>query len=104
MGSRWAEGEDREDHTCLPQVLKSDLRFGISGALASQHGDEEGEISLLNSGYSTTRFPFSYAWWSAFGWKRRCKSEVDVAESMPLVSQPDCYEACGKKIKVGVPA
>ena len=28
-----------------------------------------GEINLVNSKYATTRFAFSWSWWSAYGWQ-----------------------------------
>mmetsp|Transcript_30019 Transcript_30019/g.95927 ORF Transcript_30019/g.95927 Transcript_30019/m.95927 type:complete len:1113 (-) Transcript_30019:49-3387(-) len=79
---------------CRPFTIEDSL-----GVHLLQNGEEEGEINLLNSNYSTARFAFSWAWWSAFGWQRRCKSDEGIAESMPMITQPDCYEACGKKIK-----
>ena len=38
----------------------------------SQDTPDEGVVELINSDYSTTRFPFSYSWWSAYGWQRHC--------------------------------
>ena len=47
--------------------------FAVSNPLGVrmvQHNEHSGEVQLLNSRYSRTRFPFSYAWWSAFGYQR----------------------------------
>ena len=43
------------------------------GVRLVQHDDSHGgggEVELIDSKYTRTRFPFSYAWWSAFGWER----------------------------------
>jgi|EP01046_Picozoa_sp_COSAG06_P006819 hypothetical protein len=58
-----------------------------------------GSVQLINSDYSTTFFSFSYSWWSAYGWKRRCKSDIPVAENMKLIDQHVCYNQCGLRIK-----
>lgn len=39
-----------------------------------QNGDEEGEVNLLNSDYTTNRFAFTYSWWSAYGYDRHIES------------------------------
>ena len=45
----------------------------------NQRGEEDGEIELLNVDYSTKRFAFSYAWWTAYGFKRHCNpADMDV--------------------------
>ena len=63
-----------------------------------QNSDEEGEINLLNSSYSTNRFAFSYSWWSAYGYKNHCRSDLEVAEAMKLTNQADVYQGCGAKV------
>lgn len=45
------------------------------------------QIDILNSSYSTTRFAFTYAWWSAFGFSRHVKQNAVVAEEMELIDQ-----------------
>lgn len=45
------------------------------------------QIDILNSSYSTTRFAFTYAWWSAFGFSRHVKNNAAEAEGMELVDQ-----------------
>jgi hypothetical protein len=64
-----------------------------------QNSEEAGEVGLLNSTYTSSRFGFTYSWWSAFGWKRRCKSDRNVAEGMALVSNGDVYSSVGQNIK-----
>lgn len=50
------------------------------GVQLVQNGDEEGEVNLLNSEYTTDRFAFTYSWWSAYGYDRHIKSnEVYLA-------------------------
>ena len=79
---------------CRPWTLEDKL-----GVELKQTGDTSGEVTLLNSQYTTNRFAFSYAWWSAFNWKRYCKSDDDVAEGMPIVGQDVVYNSVGKRIK-----
>ena len=62
--------------------------------------------------YSTTRFPFSWAWWSAYGWKRHITGpggkgepspdDLAAAEGMKLTNQMDCYNGVGLQIKENV--
>jgi hypothetical protein len=49
---------------CRPFV--NDDKLGVK---LVQVDDDNGEVELLNSDYTTTRFPFSYAWWSAYGYQ-----------------------------------
>ena len=59
-----------------------------------------GEVELLDSKYTRTRFPFTYAWWSAFGWERyQAEGAEEVSQSMTLVTQDDVYSSCGIEIK-----
>jgi hypothetical protein len=69
------------------------------GVRMIQHGDGSGEVELLSSKYSQNRFPFSYAWWSAYGWERYQQGNKPLSESMPLTSQEDVYSKCGVEIK-----
>lgn len=64
-----------------------------------QNGPDDGEINLLNSDYSTKRFGFNWAWWTAFNWKHHAQSDLDTCESMKLTNQPDVYTECGMQIK-----
>ncbi|KDO23396.1 hypothetical protein SPRG_11488 [Saprolegnia parasitica CBS 223.65] len=79
---------------CRPFTIDDTL-----GVVMTQKGDEEGEVELINSTYSTTRFAFSWAWWSAYGYKRHVKGDSLPADNMLLVDQAMAYEACGAKIK-----
>ena len=45
---------------CRPFVCDDEL-----GVSMFQNSEVEGEINLLRSKYSTKRFAFSWAWWSA---------------------------------------
>ncbi|ETV96104.1 hypothetical protein H310_10741 [Aphanomyces invadans] len=79
---------------CRPFTIDDTL-----GVIMTQKGDEEGEVELINSSYSTTRFAFSWSWWSAYGYKRHVKGDTLPADNMLLVDQTMAYEACGSKIK-----
>eukprot|EP01041_Mallomonas_annulata_P006324 gene6324-12798_t len=80
---------------CRPYTIDDKL-----GVVMHQNGDEEGEVMLLNSTYSTSRFPFTYAWWSAYGYKRHLIGDnMADADGMTLVNQNMVYESCGQKIK-----
>ena len=81
---------------CRPFVCDDEL-----GVSMFQNSEVEGEINLLRSKYSTKRFAFSWAWWSAYGYKNHCKSEESKndADSMKLIDQETVYGACGEKIK-----
>ena len=62
--------------------------------------EEEGEVELINCDYSTKRFPFTYCWWSAYGYKRHLTGDnMEDAEAMELINQPEVYKGCGQKIK-----
>lgn len=54
---------------CRPYSIDDKL-----GVQMVQNGDEEGEVNLLNSDYTTNRFAFTYAWWSAYGFDRHIQS------------------------------
>ncbi|KAF0683976.1 Aste57867_24057 [Aphanomyces stellatus] len=79
---------------CRPFTIDDKL-----GVVMSQKGDEEGEVELINSTYSTTRFAFSWAWWSAYGYKRHVQGDTLPADNMLLTDQTMAYDACGLKIK-----
>lgn len=69
------------------------------GVVLTQSSEEEGEVQLLNSTYSTTRFGFSYAWWSAYGFQRHVLDDPPEAAQMTLVDQKMAYDSVGLKIK-----
>ncbi len=80
---------------CRPFTIDDKL-----GVKLKQTGDEEGEVELINSDYSTSRFPFTYAWWSAYGYKRHLTGDnMPDADDMELVDQEMAYSQCGTKIK-----
>lgn len=65
-----------------------------------QVGPTDGEVTLLNSTYTTTRFGFTWAWWSAYGWERSCdQKDAPNAERMKLVNQDNAYGSVGTLIK-----
>ena len=67
-----------------------------------QIGEEEGEVELVKSKYSTNRFAFSWSWWSAYGWQKKIKKgdkHESLAQDMKLIGQDLCYAAVGKKVK-----
>jgi hypothetical protein len=83
---------------CRP--FSTDDRLGVT---LNQNSPEEGDVELINCDYSTTRFPFNYAWWSAYGFKNHI-NELDSEEAsrMTLVDQSMVYQDCGMKIKTDV--
>ena len=85
---------------CRPFTI--DNRLGVK---LRQTSDEEGEVELLNSSYTTDRFPFTYAWWSAYAYNRHCDSrDMPAADDMTLVDQQMAYDSCGQKIKADLMA
>jgi hypothetical protein len=94
------------------------------GVCLMQNGDEEGEITLLNTDYTTTRFAFTWCWWSAYGFQvsravyclcvgatggalmglcavpqRRVLGSPPEADQMILIDQNAAYQMCGLRIK-----
>jgi hypothetical protein len=69
------------------------------GVVLTQNGEEEGEVQLINSTYSTTRFAFSYAWWSAYGYQRHVLENPPEADQMTLINQQAAYDSVGLKVK-----
>ena len=82
---------------CRPYVQDDKL-----GVHMVQVSDEEGEINLVNSKYSTKRFAFTWSWWSAYNWQRRQQGEEQLSEQMKMVDQAMAYEACGVPIQKDV--
>ncbi len=66
-----------------------------------QTGDENGQVTLLNSTYSTVDFAFSYAWWTGYNYKMYAQSDLEKCEDMQskFVGQEDAYGQVGLKIK-----
>ena len=80
---------------CRPFTLED--RLGVRMTTLSP---TEGDIELLNSAYTKSRFAFGYSWWSAYGFNHHIdKQDKPVAESMELVNQDMAYERVGEKIK-----
>lgn len=80
---------------CRPFTIDDTL-----GVKLKQNSEEEGEVELINCDYSTKRFPFTYAWWSAYGYKRHLTgNNMQDADDMLLVNQEMAYADCGLKIK-----
>jgi hypothetical protein len=90
---------------CRPFSVEDKLGVFLVQNEAVEVSTEGGEIQLLNSTYSTTRFAFSYAWWSAYGWERHLLkggSEFpgeNEANAMKLIDQNAVYRIIGQKIK-----
>ena len=80
---------------CRPFTIDDKL-----GVKLRQMSEEEGEVELINCDYTTTRFPFTYCWWTGFGYQRHLKGDnMEDADNMELIDQVKAYEQCGKKIK-----
>lgn len=80
-----------------PFTCKSPL-----GVNMVQNSEESGEVQLLKSKYSTNRFAFSWAWWTAFNYKKYLTQDdkhYGMAEDMKIATQPMVYAAVGKKVK-----
>ena len=80
---------------CRPFTIDDKL-----GVKMRQVDDEQGETELINCDYTTTRFPFTYAWWSAYGYQRHLTGDnMEDANNMELINQEAVYAGCGLKIK-----
>lgn len=73
---------------CRPFSI--DDRLGVQMV---QNGDEEGEVNLLNSDYTTNRFAFTYSWWSAYGYDRHITSNqarlIGCSRCVGSIPSPD---------------
>ena len=81
---------------CRPFVEKGDL-----GIKLEQTGDGPagGEVNVINSKYTQTRFGFAYAWWSAHNAAKYCEKDKEIANGMEFIDQDKAYDACGEKVK-----
>ena len=81
---------------CRPFVGPGDL-----GVELRQTGDGPagGEVNILNSNYTKTRYGFAYAWWSAHNHSKYAEKDKHIASDMKFITQDLAYEACGLKIK-----
>ena len=83
---------------CRPFTINDRL-----GVTLQQTSEDEGEINLINTEYTTTRFAFSYAWWTAYGYKRRAhEDDLKDCESMKLIDQKAVYDKVGSKVREAV--
>ena len=90
----------------LPSVRSDDALGVLATAVESPPA---GEVELLNSKYTTTRFGFTYSWWSAYGWDGHLtgkggkgdasQQDLDAAKSMKLINQAAMYKMCGENIE-----
>ena len=72
---------------CRPFTVDDKL-----GVKMHQTAEEEGEVELINCDYSTKRFPFTYSWWSAYGYKRHLIGESIREETSNIFSQSDIWD------------
>ena len=81
---------------CRPFVGPGDL-----GVELRQTGDGPagGEVNILNSNYTKTRYGFAYAWWSAHNHSKYAEKDKHIASDMKFITQDLAYDACGMKIK-----
>ena len=77
-----------------------DDKLGVK-LLQAEHAEQGsgGEVTLLNSTYSSTRFAFTYAWWSAYGYARHALSNTAEADAMALIDQNAVYSSVGQETK-----
>ena len=83
---------------CRPFTIDDKL-----GVQMVQNGDEEGEINLLNSDYTTNRFAFTYSWWSAYGYGRHITSNQTEADAMVLMNQEMVYSQVQLELLIASP-
>ncbi|KAF1318464.1 Kinesin-like protein, partial [Globisporangium splendens] len=69
------------------------------GVVLTQSAEEEGEVQLINSTHSTTRFGFSYAWWSAYGYQWHVHGDPPEVDQVTLIDQQAAYDSVGLEIK-----
>lgn len=72
------------------------------GVLMYQHGEDDGEVQLIKSKYSTSRFAFSYSWWTGLNYKRHIaedSADRELCAGMVPATQEYCNTACGQRIR-----
>lgn len=75
---------------CKPFTFNDQL-----GIVLRQRGEKNAEIETVNTD-RTVRLPFSYAWWSAYGYKKRIQAPIPKElENIQLVSQKTAYDSIG---------
>ena len=63
------------------------------GVILLQNSPGNAEVQTINC-EREVRLPFSYAWWSAYGYSEVVEPESvpTVVDSTPLVDQKECYD------------
>lgn len=75
---------------CKPFTASDQL-----GIICRQTGESTAEVETIN-GQRQLRLPFSYAWWSAYGYKERIQEPIpEELQKIDLVSQAKAYESIG---------
>lgn len=74
-------------HRILTSSNRSIRRSAIVPSFIARRRRTNRQIDILNSAYSTTRFAFTYAWWSAYGFSRHVKENAAEAAEMELINQ-----------------
>ena len=90
------------DTTMMLQVAIRCKPFTSSdklGVVLRQKESKKAEIETIN-GDRQVRLPFSYAWWSAYGYKDKIQPPIpEELENTELVSQKKAYESIGPQMK-----
>lgn len=79
---------------CRPFTYEDKL-----GVVCRQRGDHQAEVEMVN-GDRSMRVPFTYAWWSGYGYQRKIKSPMRQADEMTLVDQQSAYDQVGADMKL----
>lgn len=78
---------------CKPFTASDQL-----GIICRQTGESTAEVETIN-GQRQLRLPFSYAWWSAYGYEKKIKDPVpDEIETIGLISQEKAYNSIGPQM------
>lgn len=69
------------------------------GVILRQNSPGNAEVQTINC-EREIRLPFSYAWWSAYGYSQIVEQESvpSIVESTPLVDQETCYDQLGESM------
>ena len=80
---------------CRPFSVEDELGVNMEQDVE----EESGVTELVGSKYQNARFPFSWSWWSAYGYQRKLKGDgMSIADGMTLTDQVMVYNQCGVKI------
>ena len=85
---------------CRPWSGEPDLLCPI----LHQEGPENGQITLINTDYSTTSYAFNWAWFSSYNSNGHLKDDEQhlgsqAVAGMEIIQQDKVYNDCGVKIK-----